>query len=85
MKRSQFELRAYVWEAFQDFELHDLRLSRIEREVLVALVAASPARAREIAESCGMLKMGKNGGLARNREREELEAKVRDFGLAIPW
>ena len=74
-----------VWEAFQDFELHDLRLSRIEREVLVALVAASPARAREIAESCGMLKMGKNGGLARNREREELEAKVRDFGLAVPW
>jgi thymidylate synthase (FAD) len=74
-----------VWEAFLDFQRHDLRLSRIEREVLVALIAGSPERARAIAESSGMLKIGKSGGLARNREREELESKVRDFGLAIPW
>lgn len=74
-----------VWEAFQDFELHDLRLSRIEREVLVALIAGSPERARQIAESNGMLKVGRGGALARNREREELEAKVRDFGLGVPW
>lgn len=74
-----------VWEAFQDFAVHDLRLSRIEREILVALIGGSPARAREIAESNGMLKIGKGGGLARSREREELEAKVRDFGLAVPW
>jgi thymidylate synthase (FAD) len=74
-----------VWEAFQDFELHDLRLSRIEREILIALIGGSPARAKEIAESCGMLKIGKGGELARSRERGELEAKVREFGLAVPW
>jgi thymidylate synthase (FAD) len=74
-----------VWEAFQDFELHDLHLSRIEREILVALIGSSSARAREIAESCGMLKIGKGGELVRSRERGELEAKVREFGLAVPW
>lgn len=74
-----------VWEAFLDYQRHGMHLSRIEREVLLALIAGSPERARTIAESSGLLKIGKGGGLARNREREELEAKLRDFGLAIPW
>jgi thymidylate synthase (FAD) len=74
-----------VWEAFLDFERHDLHLSRIEREILVALIGGSPDGARAIAESSGLLKIGKGGRLARNREREELEAKVSGFGLAVPW
>jgi len=74
-----------VWEAFQDFELHDLHLSRIEREVLVAIIAGLPEGARAAAESSGLLKRAKGGGLAPNRERAELEDKVRNFGLAVPW
>ena len=74
-----------VWEAFSDFRHHGLHLSRIEREVLVALIAGSHDRARAIAQSSGLLKAGKTGALARNREREELEMKLRDFGLAVPW
>ncbi|MEX1027207.1 MAG: hypothetical protein WD049_04270 [Candidatus Paceibacterota bacterium] len=32
----------------------------------------------------GWLEMGKSG-VKRNREREELEAKLVDLGLPIPW
>ncbi len=74
-----------VWEAFLDFQRHGMHLSRIEGEVLVALIGGSPDRARAIAESNGLIRMGKDGGLARNREREELEAKLRSFGLSVPW
>ena len=74
-----------VWEAFLDFRIDDLHLSRIEREVLRALIDGFPERARAIAESGGMLELGKTGGLLRNHERVELEAKIRNFGLVIPW
>src|SRR6185437_5289200 len=75
----------FVWEAFVDFQRLSLQLSRIEKEVFAALVAGTPDRARTLMESVGMLKVGKNGGLARNREREELESKLRELGLTVPW
>ena len=74
-----------VWEAFQDYQLNGLRLSRIEREVAGALVSGSQEKARAIADANGLLKAGKDGGLVRNREREEMEAKLRALGLTIPW
>lgn len=74
-----------VWEAFLDYQRNDTHLSRIESEILRAVMSGSPERARAFAESSGLLKVGKDGALARNREREELEAKLRDFGLAVPW
>jgi thymidylate synthase (FAD) len=74
-----------VWEAFSDYQRHGLRLSRIEREVIQALTAGSPERARTVAESSGLLTIGKNGALARSREREELEFKLREFGFETPW
>jgi len=74
-----------VWEAFLDYQRHGMHFSRIEQEVLMALIGGSPERARAIAESNGLVQPGKNGGLARNREREELETKLRRFGLAVPW
>lgn len=74
-----------VWEAFLDFHRHGINLSRIEGEVLVALIGGLPDRARAIAESNGLIRVGKDGGLARNRERAELESKVRSLGLVVPW
>lgn len=74
-----------VWEAFLDFQRHGVHLSRIEREVIRAVMGGSPERARAIAESNGLLGIGKGGDFAGNREREELEAKMLDFGLAVPW
>lgn len=74
-----------VWEAFLDFHRYGLHLSRIEQAVIRAVVDGSLDRAREIAESNGLLKASKGGNLARNREREELETKLHDFGLQVPW
>ncbi|HSY99200.1 MAG TPA: FAD-dependent thymidylate synthase [Terriglobales bacterium] len=74
-----------VWEAFLDYRRQSMQLSRIETEVVGALVAGSPERARAIAEACGLLQPGKSGGLAPNRERKELESKLRVLGLAAPW
>jgi thymidylate synthase (FAD) len=74
-----------VWEAFLDYQRNDMHLSRIEREILRAVLSGSTERARALAEASGLLKVGKSRELARNREREELETKLRDFGLAVPW
>lgn len=75
----------WVWEAFQDFQRYGLQLSRIEREVLIALISGSPDRARSFAESNGLLKATEDGQLHRNRERADLERKLRGFGFAVPW
>jgi len=74
-----------VWEAFLDYRLHSLRLSRIETQVIEALIAGSPERARVVAEEKGLLKRGENGKLAANRERKELDSKLHKLGLPCPW
>jgi thymidylate synthase (FAD) len=74
-----------VWEAFLDYQQHSVNLSRIEAEIIVALTSGSPESARATAEKCGLLKTGKNGKLAANRERNEIELKLRAFGLTPPW
>jgi len=74
-----------VWEAFNDYRRQALRLSRIEVEVVTALASGSAAKARETAESLGLLKLDANGQLAPNRERRELEDKLRRLGFTVPW
>ena len=74
-----------VWEAFIDYKLSALRLSRIEVEVISALIAGSRDQAKAAAEKSGLLKVGRNGRLAASRERSELESKLRAFGLIPPW
>ena len=96
---AQQEIRAYAdiigrelvsrwcpitWEAFLDYSLDALELSATERNVVAALSASDPAAAMEIAKSAGMLNMV-DGRLAKNRERDELEAKLRRLNLAAPW
>jgi thymidylate synthase (FAD) len=74
-----------VWEAFIDYKLSALQLSRIEIEVISALIAGSRDQAKAAAEKSGLVKTGKHGRLAANRERTELESKLRAFGLIPPW
>ena len=98
--RAQAEIRQYavvigeqivakwvplVWQAFLDFQRHSMLLSRIEQEIVRALIGGFSERARVIAESNGLVKVGKNGNLLPNREREELEMKLRDLRLGVPW
>jgi thymidylate synthase (FAD) len=96
---SQLEIRQYArligerivsawcpltWEAFLDYRVNTLTLSAIEAEIVRTLAAGEPDRARVIAERHGWLEPGKTG-LKRNREREELEAKLAGLNLSIPW
>jgi len=74
-----------VWEAFLDYRRYAVQLSRVEAEIIAALVANAPERARSLAATCGLLNLGKDGSFAPNRERAELEAKLRAFGLTPPW
>jgi thymidylate synthase (FAD) len=98
--RAQQEIRAYatvigeeivakwvpvVWDAFLDYRRHALQLSRIEAEIIGALVSNNPERARSLAATYGLLNFHKDDSIAPNRERTELEAKLRAFGLAPPW
>lgn len=97
---SQQEIRAYatiigeeivakwvpmVWEAFLDYRRHAVQLSRVETEIIGALVSNAPERASSLAATCGLLNRAKDGSLAPNRERAELEARLRAFGLTPPW
>lgn len=96
---AQEEIRAYAnvignevvsrwcpiaWEAFLDYSLNALELSAIEWKVIAAVGASDAAGATEIAKEAGMLNMV-DGRLAKNRERDELEAKLRQLNLAVPW
>jgi thymidylate synthase (FAD) len=74
-----------VWEAFVDYGQRSVRLSRIEVEIMSALVAGSADEARSAANRFGLLRVGKNGKLTANRERKEVESKLRLFGFTPPW
>jgi thymidylate synthase (FAD) len=74
-----------AWGAFLDYRRDAFPLSRIEFEVIRAVIEGSPKKALAAASDNGLLKCTANGDLRRNREREELEIKLRTLGLAIPW
>jgi thymidylate synthase (FAD) len=96
---AQLEIRSYAtiigneivsrwcpiaWEAFSDYRLSSLSLSRIEVEVIKALVGGRPSDAVGIVTEAGFLsKDGKPVG--KNRERHELEEKLASLGFSIPW
>jgi len=73
-----------TWEAFQDYSMNALDLSATESKVVAAIGERDHAKANEIARGAGMLNMVE-GKLAKNREREELAAKLRLLNLPIPW
>ena len=73
-----------AWQAFLDYRVHGLRLSRVEAEVLRGMAAGDPAAALAAAESAGWLARGPDG-LLPNRERREMARKLRDLRLPVPW
>jgi thymidylate synthase (FAD) len=98
-KHAQQEIRSYAniigydivskwcplaWEAFLDYQFHSLQLSKLEQAILRALAAGNRDEAVRLATEFGLLAHGPDG-LKRNRERTELEEKLRQFNVTIPW
>ena len=96
---AQFEIRSYAevigneivkrwcpiaWEAFVDYRLKGMLLSRLEADIIRELIPGNNMEATNLAEAHGLLSYGP-GGLKSNRERQELEAKLAVFGLLVPW
>ncbi len=74
-----------VWEAFLDYTRNAMNLTRFEVEILQCLLSDGPGKAVERATVLGLLKRNAEGQLLRNRERHEIEEKLRHLGAAIPW
>jgi thymidylate synthase (FAD) len=96
---AQEEIRAYAdiigreivsrwcpitWEAFLDYSMNAIELSATEWKVIAAVTADDPAAAAEIARAAGLLNVV-DGHIAKNRERDELEAKLKQLNLPVPW
>lgn len=74
----------FAWEAFKDYEIESTHLSRLERRVVELLSKGEREAAIAELEHAGLLARNESG-LTRNRERAELEAKLRDLGFEVPW
>jgi thymidylate synthase (FAD) len=96
---SQWEIRSYAqiigeeivsqwcpaaWEAFNDYRVESMALTGLELPIVQALTGGNRDLAQSLATENGWLTAGKNG-LKRNRERNELEAKLKTLNLDIPW
>src|SRR4030095_5318504 len=73
----------FAWEAFLDYRVNAAHLTRLEMEVLTAIVQGNNAKAIELARSFGWIK--EDGSMKKNREREEMEDKLNNLGLKAPW
>ncbi len=95
---AQYEIRGYAeiigneivsrwcpltWEAFLDYRLHAQRFSRIDLEIIGHIASGHPEKAVAYAVKRGLL--SKSGEPLRNRERQELEEKLKSLNIKIPW
>lgn len=74
----------FTWEAFLDYRVHAMELTRVDREIIAAIGAGDDARAILLARANEILPE-EGEEMKRNMEREELEGKLRMLGLRVPW
>jgi thymidylate synthase (FAD) len=96
---AQFEIRAYAvvvgeqlvsrwcplaWEAFCDYRLGAVVLSRAQRELISAIIAGDLERARNVALDSGLARQ-REEGLVATREGREVDPHLASCGLRAPW
>jgi thymidylate synthase (FAD) len=74
-----------VWEAFLDYRRHAIQLSQVEAKIVALLNSSRAEAALKFTEDMGLVLRRSDGGLVPNRERSELDAKLRALGLTPPW
>ncbi|HEY9166103.1 MAG TPA: FAD-dependent thymidylate synthase [Candidatus Kryptonia bacterium] len=97
---AQFEIRQYAraigydvvskwcpftWEAFLDYRVNSLNLSRIEMEIIQLLSCNQGDSAKELLGKYGLLNYAEDGTLKKNRERDELEQKLEKLNITKSW
>ena len=73
-----------TWDAFVDYRLKANALSRVEWEILEAIIHGNAQIAVKLAEDSKLLTYVKDG-IGRNREREEFEVKLMRLKIRPPW
>jgi thymidylate synthase (FAD) len=73
-----------TWEAFLDYHMNMVTLSRLEAEIISAISEGNKQKAIQLAKDFGWLST-KEGVLKRNRERSEMEEKLKKLSIPIPW
>lgn len=98
-EHAQFEIRSYAkvigyeivarwcplaWEAFLDYQMNSITFSANEIKIINALIRNNIDEALKTAAELGWLNKIENR-LAKNRERNEFEEKLKLLGLEKPW
>ncbi len=98
-QHAQYEIRQYAniignnivskwcpltWEAFLDYRLNSIALSKIEVEIIQLLFSGDKGKAIKRLKDYGLLTYS-NGILKKNREREEFEVKLKKMSIIKPW
>ena len=73
-----------VWEAFLDYRVNSISLSRLEYEIIKKTASGEKDAAIKLAIEFGLLTADLTQ-IKKNRERTELEEKIRKLNLAVPW
>ena len=73
-----------AWEAFLDYRMNTMSLSRLESQILSAISEGNKNKVIQLAAEFGWLNK-KEGKLKRNRERMELEEKLKKLNIPVPW
>jgi thymidylate synthase (FAD) len=73
-----------AWQAFLDYRMESLHLTRIELEVIREIAAGNLNAATACAIREGLLPSNRDTS-KRSRERDELEEKLKGMGLPVPW
>ncbi len=95
---SQWEIRQYSdlilhevikrwlpisYQAFLDYRFNAISLTAQDIETIAAI--NSNANAKNLLESWGWIKYNEKGKLLKHRERSELEEKLKQLNMEIPW
>jgi thymidylate synthase (FAD) len=98
-KNAQAEIRSYattigneivsrwcpiVWQAFKDYQLGAVELSKQEIEIIALLQSGDTEGALNLAVEFGLLPP-RGEEMKRNIEREEIEEKLKRLGIRPPW
>ncbi len=73
-----------AWEAFEDYRLNAMFLTRAEKEIAAALIRGDMEAALTAAVKYEMLAADRKPK-EKSRERAEIEEKFRELGIALPW